>query len=294
MSRVAASSMLRLAVLSVVFSGSTVGAVAFADDDGLSREAIMRQHRHLAQQNSGGDEPASESVGGESLAPPLAASDEGNGSSQGQVTKKAGGDLVTRLLERVSALEGQVRTLRGDVDQLTNQVHQDEANTSKQLSDMQFAQQGAAPRRAASVAAPAPANEERKSDNPSTAKQNLHDAALAIKAHHYDEAERLARQALKTAHSSWGKTEAQFLLAQSLAGKKAYQKAALAYYDTYSKDPQSKRAPEALLGVSGAMLALKDKNSACEALQRLKHEFPNASERVKASEKVFRARAACQ
>lgn len=296
MSRLAASSMLRLAVLSVVLGGSMAGPVASADDEGLSREAIMRQHQHLAQQNGGGDEPASENVDGESLAPPLAASDEGNGSSQGKVTKKAGGDLVTRLLERVSALEGQVRTLRGDVDQLTNQVHQDEANTSKQLSDMQFAQQGAAPRHAAAVAAPAVVNEEHKSANSSvsTAKQNLHDGALAIKAHHYDEAERLAREALKTAHSSWGKTEAQFLLAQSLAGKKAYQKAAVAYYDTYSKDPQSKRAPEALLGVSGAMLALKDKNSACEALQRLKHEFPNAPERVKASEKVFRARAACQ
>lgn len=283
MSRLGVSSMLRVMVMAVAaYSSIEAYHQAYADDAGLSREAIMRQHHHLAQQTGEG-----ESTSESSLAPPLSSSVTGNSSSQGRADSN---ELVTRLLERVSSLEGQVRTLRGDVDQLTNQVHQDEANTSKQLSDMQFAQQEASAHHV--PAKVAPQNDSHKAP-PLTAAENLQKGSAALKAHHYAEAERHAREALQTAHSSSGKTEAQFLLAQALAGQKSYRQAAVAYYDTYSKNPQSKRAPEALLGVSGAMLGLNNKPAACEALQRLKHEFPNASERVKASEKVFRSRASC-
>lgn len=282
MSRLGVSSMVRALLLSAVASSALGMVSAYADDSDVSREAIMRQHQKLTQHSEEG-----ENTSETSLAPPLSASNAGESSTRDTSDHN---DLTVRLLERVNALEGQVRTLRGDVDQLTNQVHQDEATSSKQISDMQFAQQEAGAHHAPAKASAQ--TDDRKAPQV-TAAQNLQNGAAALKAHHYDEAERQARNALQTAHSSSGKTEAQFLLAQALAGQKEYRQAAVAYYDTYSKSPQSKRAPEALLGVSGTMLALNNKPAACEALQRLAREFPDASERVKASEKVFRSRAAC-
>ncbi|WP_369346020.1 tol-pal system YbgF family protein [Asaia platycodi] len=41
------------------------------------------------------------------------------------------------------------------------------------------------------------------------------------------------------------------------------------------------------------MLALGDKNSACQALQKLDAEFPSATARVKAAVTTFKGRASC-
>lgn len=285
--------MLRLVISSCVGRGAVLLALlyaplgfhqAWAEDDALSREAIMRQHQNLSQ-HAGGEEVNSETS---SLAPPMSASDTGSMPSGKQ---EAGSNLVVQLLDRVSALETQVRTMQGSIDQLTNKVQQDEATTEKKFSDMQFALQGNAGSSEASQTIAK--NSEETSSSASVAVQNLRDGAAALKAKHYDEAERQARTALKETRSDWGRTEARFLLSQALAGQKSYQKAAVSYYDTYKQDPKSKRAPQALLGVSGVMLALNNKAAACEALQQLADKYPDRSARVKSSEKLFRARASC-
>ncbi|MXV43989.1 hypothetical protein GS501_02835 [Saccharibacter sp. 17.LH.SD] len=292
-------------VLSAMICTPLLISAAHADGTGLSRDEIMRHHRQLAQQYQahesnadGGSEASSSGNGSDApLAAPLSASGVGAVASQGS----HGGDtLVAQLLNRVNDLEGQVREMRGELDQLTNQQHQDEADMNKKMSDLQFAMQGNDGGHSAPVPAPvvaprkapkAEATEEASS--PQSAAQNIQQGKAALKAKHYDEAERQARAALQTAHSVWGKTEAQFLLAQSLAGQKSYRQAAVAYYDVYTQNPHSERAPQALLGVSGSMLALGNKGAACEALGTLKEKFPNASPRVKASEEIFRGRAAC-
>ncbi|MCX5617251.1 tetratricopeptide repeat protein [Bombella sp. TMW 2.2543] len=273
-------------------------------DDGLSREAIMKQHQALARQHDGGDEVFSDSDGqgdsvssSSSLAPPVASSSS-DGSRSVSSSGRSGGDLVANLLERVNALEGQVREMHGQMEQMSNQLRQDEANTSKQLGDMQFALENGHHTAARAVeAAPAPAAAATSSAEPAAAPHTAADALqagrAALKSHQYETAESEARQALKQSKTGWSRTEAQYLLAQSLAGQKAYKNAALAYYDVYSHSPDSPRAPEALVGVSASMLALGNKTAACEALQRLHKEFPNASARVKSSEQIFRERASC-
>ena len=102
-----------------------------------SREAISLQNqilelRHELEQSQG--------AGGATVAPPIA----GGGGSSGE--QPAGGDLsgiAPQLLDRVQTLEGQVRDLRGELDQLSNQVQQQNAALSKQVGDLGFALQQA-------------------------------------------------------------------------------------------------------------------------------------------------------
>ena len=274
-------------------------------DEGLSREAIMRQHQALARQHGEGGSDgiggSSADLGGDDLSAPLPASSSQSGgrSSGGQ----SGGDLVANLLERVNALEGQVREMHGQMEQMSNQLHQDEATMTKQLGDMQFALENgghhaaarpaAEAETAAAASVAAPAASEAAAPHAATVSDTLQAGRAALKGHRYEEAETQARQALKQSKTGWSRTEAQYLLAQSLAGQKSYKNAALTYYDVYSHSPDSPRAPEALLGVSASMLALGNKTASCEALQRLHKEFPNASARVKSSEQIFRERAGC-
>ncbi|GAB6853656.1 tol-pal system YbgF family protein [Asaia astilbis] len=210
------------------------------------------------------------------------------------------GDLVAQLLQRVSTLENENREMRGELDQLTNQVQTQNATLAKQIGDMQFAAQnggggagasaGTAPAQtpAASPTAAPPATEK-----PTTAIDLLKMGQAALKSRDYATAQIDASQALKLARTPNGKLESQFLLAQSLAGQKQYRDSAVAYYDAYNRAPKSPRAPEALLGVSASMLALGDKSSACQALQKLEGEFPSASPRVKAAVTSFKGRASC-
>ncbi|MBS1049396.1 tol-pal system YbgF family protein [Gluconobacter japonicus] len=219
---------------------------------------------------------------------------------RGSSGNSADGNMVAQLLERVSALEEQNRQMRGELDQLTNAQKETQANLSKQISDMQFASQnggGGAPAAAASAAPSAKAAE---SDAPSagdaapkTALEALKLGNAALKAGKYDDAETNARFAIKTAKSASGKMDSQFLLAQSLAGQKQYRESAVAYYDAYNKAPKSPKAQDSLLGVAASLLAMGDKNSACQALDKLKDEFPTPTPRVKSAAATFRGRAAC-
>ncbi|MBS1102754.1 hypothetical protein JK202_06935 [Gluconobacter sp. Dm-62] len=277
-----------LSVLSPVIS-----AVAQdAPDSGeiSSREAIALQdqiaslRQQLSQVQSGAGSLGAPSA---TAAPQVSAGD---------------GNLTAQLLERVSALEEQNRQMRGELDQLSNSVRDNQASVSKQISDMQFASQsggGAAPTAAASASAKGTSEEKPSaaapdaSAQPKTALEALKIGNASLRSGNYTDAESNARFAVKTAHSVPGKVDAQFLLAQSLAGQKQYRQSAVAYYDAYSKSPKSQKAQDSLLGVAASMLALGDKGSACQALDKLKSEFPTPAPRVKTAETTFRSRAAC-
>ena len=212
------------------------------------------------------------------------------------------GDLVSQLLQRVSTLENENREMRGELDQLTNQVQTQNATLTKQIGDMQFAAQNGAGGAAAGAASSAgamtaPATSSAPpaapADKPATALDLLKSGQAALKSRDYATAQSNAEQALKLAKTANGKLESQFLLAQSLAGQKQYRDSAVAYYDAYNRSPKSTRAQEALLGVSASMLAMGDKNSACQALQKLDSEFPSPTPRVKAAVTSFKGRANC-
>ncbi len=259
-----------------------------------SREAISLQNqilelRHQMQQGGGGNGPA--------VAPPIGA---------GPTDVAPGGDaqaaagLTPQLLDRVSTLEGQVRELRGQVDQLNNQVQQQNAAFSKQIGDLGFAVQqghagaaGAAPDQSAAAPAsrtaasqPAPRPERR---TPETA---LQQGNAALARHDYAAAQAAAREVLAGPKNP-RQVDGQFLLAQSFAGQRQYQQAATAYYDVYTRAPHSARAADGLLGVGASLLALGDKGDACQALQKLRVEFPSPAPRVRNAAGTMRGRAGC-
>ncbi|OAG71576.1 hypothetical protein Amal_04084 [Acetobacter malorum] len=115
----------------------------------------------------------------------------------------------------------------------------------------------------------------------------------ALQKRDYATAHENAEEALKNAKGSF-KVDAQFLLAQSLAGEKQYRQSAVAYYDAYRQSPKSTRAPDALLGVSASLLALGDKKAACQALGKLKTEFPSPTQRVSHAAEIYSGRGGCQ
>ncbi|GBQ56296.1 hypothetical protein AA16373_0686 [Komagataeibacter swingsii DSM 16373] len=221
----------------------------------------------------------------------------GGVSLAGMGLAQAAGDntLTLQLLDRVNALEDQTREMRGQIDQLTNQVQQQNAALSKQIGDMDFAMQHGhggtgsgtlAPPAAATAAPAAPAAAKRSPDDVLKAGND------ALLKQDYATAQADAQQVLSGPKSP-RLVDAQYLLAQSLAGQKQYRQSALAYYDAYNRAPHGPRAPSALLGVAATLVALNDRASACQALDKLSSEFPEPAARIKSAEQVYRKRAKC-
>lgn len=202
-------------------------------------------------------------------------------------------DLIAQLLDRVSTLEQQQRDMRGEIDQLTNELQQKTAALSKQIADNQFAAQANAGAAGASTGAAAADATPKEAAKPTTPDGLLASGKAALQKKDYAEAQSDAESALKNAKGAF-KVDAQFLLAQSLAGQKQYRQSAVAYYDAYRQAPKSGRAPDALLGVSASLLALGDKKASCEALSKLKTEFPTPSTRVAHAAEVYAKRGSCE
>ncbi|MBE7212430.1 MAG: hypothetical protein INR65_15525 [Gluconacetobacter diazotrophicus] len=262
-----------------------------------SREGITLQNqilelRHEVEQLQNGGN------GGSSLGAPVAPPVGGGGGGGGDAS-----GLSAQLLDRVQTLEQQNRELRGEVDQLNNQVQQQNAALQKQLGDLSFQmQQGGGGARPAGggvappVAVPADNGAAPAAAAPParrTPEASLAAGNAALARHDYPGAQAAAQDVLSGPRSP-RQVDAQFLLAQSLAGQRQYQQSAVAYYDAYNRSPRSARAPDALLGVSASMIALGDKGAACQALAKMHAEFPAPAPRVKAAYTALRGRAACR
>lgn len=220
-----------------------------------------------------------------------------------------GGDtagLTAQLLDRVSTLEDQVRSLRGQVDQLSNQQQRLGEDFTKQIGDLTFAMQNgmAAPasRGPQPTLSPPPSVLGAPSGGgviapptgpaPRTPEMAMQEGNAALARRDYPAAEAAAREVL--AKKGPRATDAQFLLAQSEMGQKNYQQAAPDFYDAYNRSRTGGRAPDALLGVANALIALGDRQSACDALQKLRAEFPQPRAEVRDGEAGARQRAACR
>lgn len=285
-------------LMTALFCVSMLARPAYAQLE--SREAISLQNqilelRHQMQQGGGGN--------GSGMAPPIGAAptDVAPGSDAQAAAGQAAAGLTPQLLDRVSTLEGQVRELRGQIDQLNNQVQQQNAALSKQIGDLGFAvQQGhaggggpvpdqpaAAPAARAASSQPAPRPERRAPE------KALQQGNAALARHDYAAAQAAAREVLAGPKGP-RQVDGQFLLAQSFAGQRQYQQAATAYYDVYTRAPHSARAADGLLGVGASLLALGDKGDACQALQKLRVEFPSPAPRVRSAASAMRGRAGCR
>ena len=154
-----------------------------------------------------------------------------------------GGDITAQLLQRVQALEEQVRSLRGQVEEIANQTQRQNAEMAKQLGDLNFQlQQGGG--RSTGGAPPTAAPPPRTTSPPPASLGNvpaappptaapgppvrrtpevaLQEGHAALARRDYATAEAAAREVLQGSRTSPRAYDAQFLLAQALAGQRNY------------------------------------------------------------------------
>ncbi len=228
--------------------------------------------------------------------------------------------LVSQLLDRVSTLEDQVREMRGRVDELANQQQQQQAEFTKQLGDLQFAMQSGSGARPAATGQPGytpPGQPNYLSPPPSllgspgepshaapqqslnpapppprTPELALQEANAALARRDYPAAMAAAREVI--AKRGPRAADAQLVLAEAEAGQHNYQQAAPDFYDAYNRARTGPRAPDALLGVANSLIGLNDKQAACEALTKLRVEFPQPRPDIRDATAEARRRADCR
>jgi TolA-binding protein len=232
-------------------------------------------------------------------------------------------DITAALLDRVSRLEDEVRTLRGQLDETNNALQQQNADLDKQIADLKFrlgisdsiapaagappAEAGAPPGTAPSPAAggspvmlsPPPGNLGATPPPPPppppvrrTPEQALQAGNAALARRDYATAEAMAHEVLAVPKSPRG-PDAQFLLAQALAGKRDYSAAALAYDAAYKRARTGPHAQDSLLGLAVVLHALGDGRAACATLDKLKAEFPTPRPDLREPIFSIRKRAEC-
>lgn len=278
-------------LVSVVLLGGTAPALAQLD----SREAIdlRNQISELRRDVQGLREQMSRGGGSSSLGSAR--------SAPAAVAASPASDVTAALLERVAQLEDRVRELQGKIDTEQNARTMQGADLQKNIDDMAFKLgQGATPAQAPVAASPQttspppkplgapPAAPARRT--PEVAMQEGN-AALARR--DYAAAEAAAKEVMAFPKSPRA-TDAQFLLAQSLNGKKDWAGAAIAYDDTYNRARTGTHAQDALLGEANALTALNEKRAACATLERLKAEFPSPRADLRDSVSAARQKAGCR
>jgi TolA-binding protein len=215
----------------------------------------------------------------------------------------AGNDLLAQLLTRVDSLEEQVRQLRGRIDETQNQVQRQNDELNKRIDDLAFAinPQGAPPSRPLGPTAlnaggqptppPAPPPPPPR-QSPRTPELTMEEGNAALARRDYPAAEAAAREVLAS-RTSPRAYDAQFLLAQALAGEKQYPQAAVAYDDVYNRSRTGSHAQDARLGLASALTSINEKKAACDVLSRMPLEFPHIRPDITAGMAAASQRAGC-
>ncbi len=233
----------------------------------------------------------------------------GGGGAPVRGGSSGGNDMVAQLLSRVETMEDQVRQLRGRVDENQNQMQRQNADLAKKIDDLSFQMSSGgapttgapAPRPSAPaplappVAAPTPPSAPPvvAGPTPRTPERALQDGNAALARRDYVAAEQSAREVM-TNRTSPRAYDAQFLLAQSLAGQRQFPQAAIAYDDTYNRSRKGVYAQDALLGLANALTAINEKKAACDTIGRLQAEFPQPRADLRDSITGARQRAGCR
>jgi TolA-binding protein len=239
-------------------------------------------------------------------------------------------DITAQLLVRVDQLDDQVRQLRGRIDELQNQMRQQTADLGKRIDDLTFlvenpkaAAAAAAAARQAAAAAPAPmqtpptgtlgtlpagqpgaappgfappsvVSPGAAPPAPRTPELAMQEGNAALARRDYVTAEAAAHEVLNGNRISPRAYDAMFLLAEAQAAQRQYSQAALSYDDTYNRARRGSHAEDALLGLANSLIGLGDKTSACQALGRLRTEFPVSRPDLREPVAIAHQRAGCR
>jgi TolA-binding protein len=272
---------LRLIPLLVLFAAPALGQIE-------SREAIALQNQILELRR---DLQALQARGPSALGAPVPAAPRPGTAAEGQQ------ELLSRLLERVAALETEVRLLRGRSDETQNALRELQATVEKNHADVDFRLQelesGAQRRPAPQAAAPAqrppqppaqpPAQPQAALPRPPAAPaqapavrtqaQILTAAQQALQRRDWATAEREAQAFIASYPRDPRVGEAYHIRAQALSGRGEHMQAALAYDDARSRVTDRSRRQDILLGLGRSLGAINERASACEVFRQLASDF---------------------
>ena len=227
---------------------------------------------------------------------------------RGESRGGGGSELAAQLLDRVQTMEEELRRMRGQVDEQANALRRQNDDLSKQIADLNFRMQNAA---RTGPASPPPARESGLREPPSAPVQPpppdapaspgrrppelaMQEGNAALARRDYPAAEAAAREVLGSNRAGPRAGDAQFLLAQALAGKRDYQAAAVAYDDAYNRSRNGSRAQDALLGLAASLAGLGERQASCATLEKLRAEFPSPRPEIRDAATNVRTRAACR
>jgi tol-pal system protein YbgF len=219
------------------------------------------------------------------------------------------------LSERVGELERQLRTLTGQVEANQFKIKQLEEAQAKLRGDVEFrlnALEGGGAG-ATAAAATAPADAPAKAAKPGKidpaaktppAEKTPPKAATADAAWKAAYAEAIAKDwpgtvsAMTGFIADWPKStripQAQYWLGRANAEQGQNAEAARAYLEVYKTAPKSDRAPDSLIGLAGAMNALKKPKDACKVLGELESVYgEKLSAGQQAEAKTLKTKAKC-
>ncbi|MBH9969876.1 MULTISPECIES: hypothetical protein [unclassified Commensalibacter] len=212
--------------------------------------------------------------------------------------------LLPDLVSRINNLEDQQRVMRGEIDDLSNQLKTQNDLINKKIDDMNFAagRGGASNGSSDDVVTDSKSEVSKKSsisDDSGTIKSvkpetgsTLRDGQQALLNGNFQIAESIAQKILSTPEGAKSPS-ARYLLAQAQAGQGNFKASSVNYYAVYKNFPKSPKAPSALLGVGYLMLKNGKIQEACQAVSLLHSKYPNVSTQVKSSALNLSRKAKC-
>lgn len=212
--------------------------------------------------------------------------------------------LLPDLVSRINNLEDQQRVMRGEIDDLSNQLKTQNDLINKKIDDMNFAagRGGASNGSSDDVVTDSKSEVSKKSsisDDSGTIKSvkpetgsTLRDGQQALLNGNFQIAESIAQKILSTPEGAKSPS-ARYLLAQAQAGQGNFKASSVNYYAVYKNFPKSPKAPSALLGVGYLMLKNGKVQEACQAVSLLHSKYPNVSTQVKSSALNLSRKAKC-
>jgi len=129
---------------------------------------------------------------------------------------------------------------------------------------------------------------------PRTPELALRDGELALARQNYPAAAAAAREVLSHFRTSPRAYDAQYLLAEALAGQRQFAQSAIAYDDTYNRSRKGAHAPEALIGLAYSLSAINEKRAVCDTLTKLRSEFPHQSAEIHQAALTVGQRSGCK
>jgi len=206
---------------------------------------------------------------------------------------------LTRLEEQVRSVSGRFDELEYRIKQLGDKIDMINKDIDVRMSILEGKKISPAvntdivdntPKFAAPVAMDAPQSivggdiardDNLQPANGDTAPEIYQSALEALRAEHYDEAEKKFNKILNRFPSDKLAGNAQYWLGESFYARKQYEKSAVAFAKGYQQYHDGTKAPDSLLKLGMSMQMLNKNKEACAAFVSLAKEFPRAEKNVK-------------